>query len=342
MRSAAAAIAWVGLAVAALGGLAACGDDPRDPRATVEEAQAAFAEKDGERLCALLSKRAARVMGHAAHAKPTTCERDIRRYLKWMRPHGPKQGTAPPRIARVAVGDDRAAATVRQPNGAVVSVPLVEEGGEWKVDGLFEASLSRIQVRGDDSPAEDRLTPVDPPVPAPVAGDALRIAAAGGGSGRCRPVRTADFPRLAGGCAIDVEAADGLDISVLSAFGVMPFSRCGVSFVIRTAGTGDAWIEDLSVTGGSPCFDALPCLDREREKIPWRGRLRQRDGQLELSVADACIDTCLGRFVGPWTVALSETRRGWRVRADEAMVGATGWRFDGALESPRKAFTVAG
>jgi hypothetical protein len=318
-----------------------CGDDGEDRplslRETLREAQVAFAAKDVDGLCALLTRHSKQVVGHAAHnTRPVECHKDARNYLRWIKPY-PNGGRA--RVSRVTrTSEDRAVLHVRVPGDGTIAVPAAREGDAWKLD-LFEAGLSRIQFRG--KPGEERFKPpaVVPPAPTPAEGIRVRDAAS---RRPCPPVRLDRFPMLTGGCLLE-PVKRTLDLSLETAFGVMPFERCGIVYQLRVDRRGRAWVAEFGIDGGSTCFDVMQCWDDQSLKVPWQATVRRRSGGAgyRLAIENVCLDTCLGRFTGRWDLALTKRPRGWRLHAESA-VGSTGWRIDGPLESTRRGFVIDG
>jgi hypothetical protein len=307
--------------------LPACGDGPRpaDVGETLRSALSHFRDGDTTRLCDLLSDRAARVIGTAAHAQPTSCRKDVRRYLKWLKPYS--RGAGRTSVLAVAGDEGRARARMRLPSGETVTASFVEENGRWKMDGLFDATLSTVQARG--TPAEARL--IAAATRSRPYGGSSSVTVRRGRAPRACPPLTIRWPIVTGGCTVELDGKK-LQLSVVGPFGEMAFARCNVSFDLHLDGTGRGWIMGVNGEGGGPCFDVMPCQASLSAMIPWRARIDSRKGDLRLRM-DACLDTCVGRFAGEWDLDLVRRRGGWSARARQAMLGTSGWRFDGELRS---------
>ena len=320
------------------GGLASlsCGggsEQPATVRATLAEALAAFERRDAGELCDSLSTKAREVIGHAMHAgAPLECVRDVKPFLSLVGRYRSEATIA----GSTRRGPGRAVARLRLPDGAVVTIPLSREDGRWRLDGLFDASLSRIQVRG--TPREASRALERPPGPLEPGGVVVRDLTSPRGP-RCPATSTARYPKVTGGCLVTT-AQETVRLSLRTAFGAMRFAECEVSYDVRVDGSGRGWIVNIAVAGRNPCFDALPCWDREDRQVPWRARIERDDGgRLRLRVRDACLDTCVGRFEGRWEIAMTERRRSWRLRS-ASMVGTSGWRFDGGVTSDGKRIAI--
>ncbi len=323
------------LAVVGSTGVISCGaDDQPSPtiREVIRAGTDAFAARDADALCDNLSRKAQLVIGHAAHGtRPLDCRSDVRNYFKWIVPHekGRAWVTAVTKPER-----ERAIATIDLPGESTVEMPLHREDGRWKLDGLFDATLSRIQLKS--TPAEDRLMPVEvkPDRSAPSGrGGAVMDAASRSGGGPCPPVGLDRFPVLTGGCVLEVDEAR-FNMSLETAFGTMDFADCELDFDLVVDSRAQAWLSGLVITGPSPCLDAMPCRNRAFDIIPWPASvLREPGGRLRLEIGNVCLDTCVGRFVGSLQAGMSKERHGWRLRFAQAMVGATGWVMGGTADA---------
>jgi hypothetical protein len=318
--------------------LASCSAEQSRPgaRAVLQDALAAFADRDEKRLCDSLSSKARLVIGHAAHnARPLDCVEDVTGYLSEIEPYAPGFDVRAVDVRSPAAG--RAVADVRLPGGALVTMPLREEDGRWKLDGLFDGGLSRIQLRGE--PGVKRLMRL-PDSPPPVKTDGS-VNVRGADGKPCPPLDDGSFPTIEGGCITHVEGKR-LRMLLETPFGVMHFDDCDMTFDLHVDGAGRAWLVDMSLFGGLTCFDVMPCLGPINEKIPWQGRIeRSAAGSLRLRVPKVCLDTCIGRFEGGWDIALAKGGHGWRLRS-RSMVGTSGWRLDGAFQARGKPIAIAG
>ncbi|HEX2070752.1 MAG TPA: hypothetical protein VHF90_03770 [Thermoleophilaceae bacterium] len=312
---------------------ASCGDRENhlSVTATLTKAVERFEARDTEGLCELLSANAKVVIGSAVHLQPTTCEPDVRRFFKWLKPHD-RPGARPVVTSIGRDGPGRVTAKVRTPGGTPVTIGLRKEDGAWKVEGLLDATLSRIQAR--NTPRENELL-----VPVSRAAAGARnlpssVAVADDHGRPCPDVDGERLPTVAGGCLFEL-AGERLELSAVSPFGTMAFAECDVALDVQMDGRGQGWISDMSIDGRNPCFDAAPCFSGRQRGLPWRSWIVRRGGGLELRI-DVCLDTCVGRFEGRWDLALVRHGDGWRARADQAMVGTSGWRFDGVLDGPAR------
>ena len=143
-----------------------------------------------------------------------------------------------------------------------------------------------------------------------------------------------DLRPPSGGCAFEV-AGDGR-FRVATPFGDMALASCRLDFELRIGPSGFVAMGELGRSGPSPCGDIRSCNKQvDLEPSPWLGRI-ETDGHGGMrTVLDACLDTCVGWFEGPLTLKLERTATGWRLRADESMIGKTGlhirgeWWLDG-------------
>lgn len=123
-----------------------CGEnDAERVAAKIEALQTDLAAGDVAAVCANLAARPQRQIGSVGHdRRPTTCERDLRAFVKQLRTGAELTGAEPfdprrlrrPQLVRVDVDGDRALARMRL-DGQPLDVPFVEEEGRWKLDDLF-------------------------------------------------------------------------------------------------------------------------------------------------------------------------------------------------------------
>lgn len=332
------AAALVLAAVAACGVLPACVDGPPpDVTSAFTRAQAAFARGDAEALCRMLSPDGRLAVGSSAHeTRPIDCPQDISKFIASMHPY--RAGPRPQIAVAKALGDDDAIAEVSTPGGRTATLPFAKTRGGWRLDALYDASLSSLQAVG--YPEYDSLA-VDTIPDEPDAGSATVRDATASGRPPCPPVRADadEFPVVSGGCLLRV-TTDEVPMSVWGPFGVLPYGDCTVRYSVRVDGSGRAWIVDFRIDGSNPCVDTVQCLDDASQKAPWAATVdRSDDGRLLLRIPDACLDTCIGRFRGAWDMEMTETARGWRLRFPPSL-GTTGWRVDGAVTSNEKPIIV--
>jgi hypothetical protein len=324
-------------------GLLGCSQDSDRPdlsnptivERALSRAVAAFDERDRHAMCELLSEPAKEIIGSTAHAKPTRCIKDVRRFFKWLKPF--RAGT--PRVVKVSGSETerRARATVLLPNETIVEIPFVAENDRWKLNGLFDATLSKIQGPAIYEPGKVETAPK--PDALPGKGEMV-VSRQPGDRQRCPGVSASGFPEVDGGCVVEIQG-NGLQLTLQSPFGVMAFARCSVVFDVHVDGNGDAWAADFTPYGKSPCPDVVGCRIRGSVILPWRARIERAAGGMTLQVRRGCLDTCIGRFVGDMTFDLYQDGPAWRLRAKDAMVGRTGWQFDGDLHTDEGRATVS-
>lgn len=274
-------------------------------------------------LCRLLSRDAEIVLGHAQHGTfPLDCHEDVYRFVDSLRPY--ENGRQPRLLGVDGLTPETAAGAFRLPSGDVVTLPLSREGNAWRLDGIFDASIAETQTSADPGHPElpsKRELAVEGPSPR----DLTRQ--------RCTVVEDRRFPTSAGGCATKLEGT--MRLTLLTAFGYMPFGRCRIEGVLRVDAAGNGWLDDVRFHGGSPCNDTASCSDVRDRPVPWRVRLApaaRGDAGSRLTVA-ACVDSCFGRFEGAWPLRLERLAGAWRLSSD-AVVGTSGLRVDGALLGP--------
>ncbi len=120
--------------------LAGCGSEPSDEdqvRAVVADVRRAFEANDVAALCDITTKDAQRHVGYAGHQPPEGCARDMRQFVAMVRKSTGGEGPAEPTVERVTIRGDRATAVVDAGEGALARLPLVREGGTWKLDALY-------------------------------------------------------------------------------------------------------------------------------------------------------------------------------------------------------------
>lgn len=144
----------------------------------------------------------------------------------------------------------------------------------------------------------------------------------------CPPVRRPEPDLVEGGCVLRVDTR-GVAIAINSVVGKLSLSSCLLKYVMRVDASGRTVLHEMVIDGPSPCNDVRPCYDDEY-LYPLDGRIvLAGDGEL-INVVDMCLDTCLGRFEGPLELLLRGGGTEWRAKADRALVGVSGWEFDGS------------
>jgi hypothetical protein len=119
--------------------------------AIVESLQRAFARGRLDMVCAALTDDAKRFIGSVAHGEPSRCRRDLDQFYDGVGLAANVSGGDPrvPTVEGVEAEDGVAVATLRHPAGPQIDVRLVDERGEWRVDGLYGAVLSDMQSGRD-------------------------------------------------------------------------------------------------------------------------------------------------------------------------------------------------
>ena len=271
--------------------------------------QVAFDAGDLRTACQGMTERAKLLIGFMAHSAATTCPLDLRRVRGWMA-DGERSEIGPaPRVVDVNVDGRHAKATVEQPGSPPYSVRLARRGDDWKLDGVFDAGASTFQEFSDVPP--DRGPP-----PGPVTSAAAPV-----GAPTCEPT-------------CEIEAQSPMRLTVLNAFGRMFLSKCTIHFTLRVDADGSTTTNDFYAAGENACGDVRACATNQTNTRhrAWNGQIeRTSDGKLRHRFVDVCLDTCVGEYRGDWAVGIERRGTGWRLQSDSAMVGTTGWLFDGAI-----------
>lgn len=282
---------------------------------TIDRLQRAFADEDYEGFCAWVTPSAARFAGEAAHGDATTCERDVRRLFNLIRKGGGWRHVGAPRVVDVKVDGPTATATVALDRRWQAPIALARSDGRWRLNGLFGAAPKQA-VRTALATEDTDFPPADDPVEV-----------SDGYGFRC-PRLTGDYPRLDGGCRLELSGRTA-PIDIVTPFGDFQFSKCWIAYDVRVDATGRTWTEEFEVEGGPEnegCADVGSCYDETRGVgVPWRGRI-YKDGDDLIHRMDACIGTCVGYFVGRLTVRLERDGDRWRAEPVNGG-GKTGLRF---------------
>lgn len=121
---------------------AGCGASDADEDGTERDVRAAYAAVgkefragDERGVCSHMSRGAARHVGLLGHGTPTTCQRDIRKLLKWIDFKGAEPPTG--QVTAVEVDGDKASVTTKVSSYASSELPFVVEDGRWKLDNFF-------------------------------------------------------------------------------------------------------------------------------------------------------------------------------------------------------------
>jgi hypothetical protein len=152
--------------------------------------------------------------------------------------------------------------------------------------------------------------------------------------GPCPAIMERSPRHVTGGCKLDA-LGSGISMKVHSMVGDFDFSSCTVNFDLRLDRHGRALMEHFNILGRSPCNDARPCFT-ETAYLPIHGRVRAVGPKGLVLAADMCLDTCLGRFRGGFVFAIARSGNAWRLNAERAPIGDSGWEIDGGwdLETP--------
>ncbi|MEX1141481.1 MAG: hypothetical protein WD993_08580 [Thermoleophilaceae bacterium] len=299
-------------AAAAIASVACAGDSSGDEtqvRAALVELQRAYAANDVARGCRLLTYDAQVQAGSAAHGQPGFCRPSLRRAWDFLRGSNPNAYDTVPAIAAVAIGGERATATIIPRRGTTAEVALRREDGRWRLDDFFGESGGSA---AGDEPLPGRPVATMDPTGAP-----------------CPAVRAGDGTRIRGGC--NVVARGEIVLVVRNAFGASLFARCSYRLIVRVDGGGRTWTMPLSISNEGACGDVDFCTDRRGRTTAWTGAFRRADGVRHH--VDTCFRTCIGRFHGRIAMGVERTERGLRATAaNEAIAGGslevdTEWSF---------------
>jgi hypothetical protein len=322
--------------------LAGCSSNPpdEDVSAVTRELQRSWRAGDLERVCDRMTANAIEMAGYSGHRQPTTCERALRPFLKAAgHDEDPQSEPDGPRVVDAKVDDGRTTVKVRASDGSTADATFVADDGRWKLDSMFNATLSVVQNPKAGKPDGVVPAPNPPPLP-PRTGEPVEVWSRG--KAPCPPVDGGDPRDVVGGCTVSAFGARGT-LSVLGPLGVQPFVDCGISYTLHVDSLGRGWVDTFGFVGSSRCTEARACwLSRGSdglENAPWRARI-VRDAHGLALVMGACLDTCIGRFEGDVRFDMRPTPHGWRLRADSAALGASGWRIDGEHRLRGAGFSV--
>ncbi len=320
-------LAALAISLAMLAGTS-CGtdssDEPDEPRhaltAAVHELQAAFDEEDMPAICRLMTKPAQVQAGNMGHGDPSRCERDVARVFGMIRKGGGWIGDQPPKVTAVEVEGDRGIATVSS-SGRSADVAFLREDGSWKLESLFGVPRHRAEAA------------VRSMASAPFPGGEEAGAEVWTGSHNpCTDVSAERFPRVSGGCQVEVASSGRIPLVVLSVFGDFKFDDCAINYRFAVDADGHAWADSLVVQGVDPsaCGDVTSCAEKGALKsTPWKGRIRRERGGAFVHDMTVCLETCVGAFTGQVAMRLERHGAGWR--AEPAQMNRSGFQLDGAL-----------
>jgi hypothetical protein len=328
----------LGVTVVCAGGLACagvgCGSDGSDRdreaalgaiQAAAHKAQRALTAGNMPALCAVMSPRAREQAGRLVHGTPEDCQKDVRAFLATIDEGGGWRGR-PPRISDPTVEDDGRRGRVTLSAGEWrAEAPFVESSDGWKLGSFFGspladgAELSRAVLQRRRPGASGQVRAAHAPAGFPAA--------------PCAAVFTETFPEISGTCELAISSSD-IRPTVLTALGSLSFDRCTMTYRVATDATGRTWVYNVHVdappgVANNGCSDILACSDAQGRPVPWKGRLDYRPGGSMLHRFDVCLDTCVGLYDGVVTTRLVRKGRSWTVTADDAPVGASGFRLNG-------------
>lgn len=284
----------------------------------IDRLQRAFVKRDYAGVCAYVTPAAARYAGTAAHGVATTCEHDMRRLFGLIRKGGGWRHAGAPRVVDVDVKGAAATATVALDSHWRARVPLVRRDGYWRLSGFFGAAPDRA----------DEVFRSNPDAGFPPAGrEPIEVTGADGAP--CPELSEAGYPRLSGGCEIDVRSRIA-PLTILTPLGDFEFERCSIDFRVRVDASGRTSTEEFQVDGNRKsvaCGDVNGCYEASTKAYtPWRGRIYADGEGSFVHRMDMCLSTCVGFFVGELELRLSRDDRGWRAEPVDGG-GTTGIRF---------------
>lgn len=326
--------AAVGVAVAVLG-IAAGGCDGNESsrsgqaadRHDVSEAvgavQRAFRAGDRHALCARMDATARRQAGSVAHGSQDECPEDLGEAFDVIDAGGGIRARRHAQPVAATVMGDEGTATVAVEGHGSVDVPLTRGGSGWRLASFFGTPPREAEA----AMARDR------PAPFPPARGAVTVTERGG---PCLPLFAEGYPQIAGGCELHASTRR-LRLTIGTVFGSFRFGHCELGYRVLVDRKGRAWTDSVELRGpkgvNNGCSDVRGCENSASEPLPWEGRISMTGDGDVVHRMNVCLDTCIGFYLGPLTVEMSRRPgRGWRADATRAAVGATGLRFDGAIE----------
>ncbi|HEX2161332.1 MAG TPA: hypothetical protein VHF88_05865 [Thermoleophilaceae bacterium] len=130
-----------------------------------------------------------------------------------------------------------------------------------------------------------------------------------------------------GGCSTDMFSGS-IDIVIRSVIGDMLFGHCTYEHDMLVDARGRTRLLNIQSGGDNPCNDMGVCEYGRRR--PWKGQIEAGpDGRLT-HVIQACLDTCMGQFVGELRLSLERIDGRWIQTAERALVGDSGYQIDGS------------
>lgn len=304
-----------------------CGRTPnssldRDPVAVaVHDLQRAFLDGDAEAVCSRVTKKAQIQAGSMAHGTPSTCSADVRRAFQLFDVGNGWQDAENPKVTAVRKSGDRAIARVAVKGRQLADVPFVKVAGKWKLDSFFGSDKEEVPQFVDS--AEQMPFPR-------ASGREVRVSDK---RGACSEVSAAEYPTISGGCDVQV-LGEKIEMTVMTPFGSFKFGDCLVSYQMKVDASGRTRTYFFTVDGPleTGCGDVNPCANESlTETAVWKGRIeRADDGQLVHRVS-ACLDTCVGAFVGELEIRMVPQAGRWRAEYVDADVGTSGFRLNGDL-----------
>jgi hypothetical protein len=317
-----------------------CGDDvdTTQDRREVRTSFAGFNKRVIERnpagICRLMTRVAQRQLGSIGHGGPSSCKEDVREFLKSIE-DDPSSRPVRPRIVRMSIDGDRATVIADyKPDDDAGAFVFEKEDGRWKLGLVFSVTETAPEDLGTSVKGLPPLGAEDVSGPRAV----TRPVRMEERAGDCPPVEVAEAEVL-GGCEVIVDRSK-VRFRLKTLFADSAFATCEMSFTMHVdsagrVGIGDPLIDYSFDFSSGPCGDIQACWTRltgeapERDKRPWRGRIRSTPDGRHVAEIGLCFDSCAGRLQGLATIPMTRDGRGWRLDADDVPVGRSGLSIGG-------------
>ena len=311
-RSTRVPVCAMALLTAMAGALGACGSESQteadDVREAIVSLQEAYAARDVDRACELLTYHATVEAATAGHGFETLCALDLPGAWKFMR-SAPAAGYAKrPSVSDVVVQGRRATATITAKDGEPVEVGMRRSEGRWKLASFYGTSAPSTTAKL-----------------AAVGGRGTPVALTTRAGDPCPDVDPGDLTKLRGGCR--TVARGDVRFVVRTIFGTSRFAHCKIRTLLRADGEGRTWMMPLKISNNGVCGDVDFCADRAGKRQAWAGALRRTDAIRHR--VNMCFRTCIGRFEGPVELDVARDGRGWRLDAVHDGVGTGAWEVHG-------------
>lgn len=283
----------------------------------INDVQRAFTTKDVAGICSRMSTTAKRQAGQMSHGGIDTCEWDVREALLVLRP---AEWREPSRIHHVTVDGEKATAVITMEGQGQLDIPLRKQGGRWRIDSFFGTPPSDAHKYR----AETRTAEI-----AESGGNA--VVATGEHGSPCSTIEASSFPEVDGGCEVEV-SVENATVDVATVFGSFEFGQCSVDYDVLVDGDGNTRTTRFRFNAKTlnGCADMGICRNASYDALPWPGRIEEDDNGGFVHRMRACLDTCVGYYVGELVMRFEPTRSGLRVRPTSG-IGSSGLRFGGAL-----------